>query len=278
MAYEEFLGKSDRVEDEITAGWLANACAVIGTEVAAGEAVPALWHWMLFQRWARADALRDDGGAKAEGFLPPFDHLPRRVAAGGRLRFARPLRVGDRVTRTSRIHRIADKDGKAGPMVLLTISRVFTVAGEVAIDEEQDVIYLGAPATAGAAAAAPPAPSPLPPGAVIRRHAAGPLEMFRYSAMTANSHRLHYDLEYATQVEGRAGLLVHGPLQATWLAGLAESLAPSKRLASIEFRNLGSATHRDAMVAAAWPEEDQLRLELRRADGERCIAGTAAPA
>jgi hydroxyacyl-ACP dehydratase HTD2-like protein with hotdog domain len=278
MAYEELLGKSETVDDEITAGWLANACSVIGAEVAPHQDIPALWHWMLFQRWAAADALREDGGAKAEGFLPPFDHLPRRVAAGGRLRFARPLRLGDRITRTSRILRMEDKDGKAGPMVLLTISRVITVAGEVAIDEEQDVIYLGPATSPAAAAAAPPASPPLPATALTRRHTAGPLEMFRYSAMTANSHRLHYDLEYATQVEGRAGLLVHGPLQATWLAGLAESMAPSKRLASIAFRNLGSATHRDAMVAAAWPEEGQLRLELRRADGERCIAGTAVPA
>ncbi|MEJ5988463.1 MaoC family dehydratase N-terminal domain-containing protein [Ramlibacter sp. PS3R-8] len=274
MSYEEHLGKSETLDDEITAGWLANACAVIGPDLAPEQPIPALWHWMLFQRWARANALREDGGARAEGFLPPFTHLPRRVAAGGRLRFGRPLRVGDHITRTSRIKNIADKDGKAGPMVLLTINRVITVAGEVAIDEEQDVIYLGPPSPSAAAAAAPSAP-PLPAGAVKREHAAGPLEMFRYSAMTANSHRLHYDLEYATQVEGRAGLLVHGPLQATWLAGLAESLAPSKRLRSIEFRNLGSATHRDGMVAAAWPENDKLRLELRRADGERCIAGTA---
>jgi hydroxyacyl-ACP dehydratase HTD2-like protein with hotdog domain len=275
MPYEEHLGKSESVEDEITANWLANACAVVGPELASDQPIPALWHWMLFQRWARADALREDGGAQAEGFLPPFGHLPRRVAAGGRLRFLRPLRVGDRIRRTSRIRNIADKAGKAGPMVLLTISRVVTVAGEVAIDEEQDVIYLGPASAPSAPAAAPSAPPPLPAGAVTRGHVAGPLEMFRYSAMTANSHRLHYDLEYATQVEGRDGLLVHGPLQATWLAGLAESLAPSRRLQAIEFRNLGSATHRDPMLAAAWPEDGKLRLELRRADGERCISGTA---
>jgi hydroxyacyl-ACP dehydratase HTD2-like protein with hotdog domain len=115
----------------------------------------------------------------------------------------------------------------------------------------------------------------LPAHAVTRQHAAGPLELLRYSAMTANSHRLHYDLDFATRVEGRTGLLVHGPLQATWLAGLAESLDPSKRLLSMDFRNLGSATHRDRLVAAAWGQEGTLQLELRRADDGRCIAGTA---
>jgi 3-methylfumaryl-CoA hydratase len=275
MAYEKHLGKSETAEDGITAAWLANACAVIGTDVARHEPVPALWHWMLFQRWAPANTLREDGGAKAEGFLPPFGHLPRRVAAGGRLRFARPLRVGDHVTRTSRIKSIRDKEGREGPMVLLTISRLFTVAGELAIDEEQDVIYLGPPAAARAQAAAPAPAEDWPADAVTRQHSAGPLQLFRYSAMTANSHRLHYDLEYAMQVEGRAGLLVHGPLQATWLAGLAESLDRPKRLLEMDFRNLGSATHRDALVAGAWPEEGRLRLELRRSDGGRCIAGSA---
>jgi 3-methylfumaryl-CoA hydratase len=285
MAYEEYLGRSESVHDVLHASFLADAAGVFDIDLAHGASLPPLWHWMMFRNWARPAALRADGGLLGEGFLPPFQHLPRRLAAGGRLEFLRPVRVGDKVTRTSRIHSITDKTGRSGPMVLLTIKRTFTVAGEVVIDEDLDVVYLqeataGFRAQAPAAAAPPPAgpatiANALPAHATVRICKGDPLTLFRYSALTANSHRIHYDLEYARNVEGFPGLVVHGPLQATWLAALAESLDPSRRVMSVQFRNLGPAYHTDELLAAAWEEEGVLRLELRKGNGQPCISGTA---
>ncbi len=274
MDYEAFLGKSETAQDVVTASFLADAAAVLDVELPADGSMPALWHWMMFRQWTRPAALRADGGLLGEGFLPPFQHLPRRMAAGGRLKFLRPLRAGDAVTRTSRIHGIADKAGRSGPLVLLTIRRTFDVGGEVVLEEEQDVVYMqeAPPGARGPGASAPPAD--LPAGAVVRPCAGDPLTLFRYSALTANSHRIHYDLGYATGVEGFPGLVVHGPLQATWLAALAAATDPSKRIVSLQFRNVGPAYHTDDLVAAAWEDGGGVRLELRRRGGT-CISGSA---
>jgi 3-methylfumaryl-CoA hydratase len=277
MDYRDYLGQSEIAHDTVDARLLADAAAVLDADLKGSPDAPPLWHWTMFGGWVRSADLRPDGGLRGTGFLPPFGHLPRRLAAGGRLRFARPLRVGDRVTRTSRIQSITDKVGRAGPMVLLTIHRTFDVAGEVVLDEEQDVVYMPeAPAGADAPTPAPAAAlEPLPARAVVVACKGDALTLFRYSALTSNSHRIHYDLDYATRVEGFPGLVVHGPLQATWLAGLAASLDPSRRLASMRFRNLGPAYHQDELLAAAWRDGDVIQLALRKRSGEPCMSGSA---
>ncbi|MEJ7931413.1 MaoC family dehydratase N-terminal domain-containing protein [Ramlibacter sp. AN1015] len=275
MNYENFLGRCETVHDWVDASFLADAAAVLDVALPADGSMPPLWHWMMFKTWARPAALRADGGAVGEGFLPPFQHLPRRLAAGGRLEFRRPLRVGEAVQRTSRIHRIQDKEGRTGPLVLLTILRTFTVGDEVVLQEEQDVVYMqeGAP-VARPDAAAPVAAPEVPAHALVRSCKGDPLTLFRYSALTANSHRIHYDLEYARGVEGFAGLVVHGPLQATWLAALASSIDPTKRIVSMEFRNLGAAYHTDDLLAAAWDDKGAVRLDLRKGGAAPCMTGT----
>jgi len=275
MNYEEFLGRSETARDVVAASFLADAAAVLDVQLPADGSMPALWHWMMFRHWAPPGALRADGGLLGEGFLPPFQHLPRRMAAGGRLRFLRPWRAGEAVTRTSRIHSITDKTGRSGPLVLLTIKRTFDVGGEMVLEEEQDVVYMQeVPPGAKSAGAAARAPD-LPGHAVVRPCKGDPLTLFRYSALTANSHRIHYDLGYAKGVEGFPGLVVHGPLQATWVAALAASLDPSKRIVAMQFRNLGPAYDTDELVAAAWEDAGVLKLELRKRGGSACIAGSA---
>jgi hydroxyacyl-ACP dehydratase HTD2-like protein with hotdog domain len=271
MPYEDYLGQCETVEDEVSAAWLESAAAVLGAAAPADGCVPPLWHWMLFCRWPKA--LRPDGGVQADGFLPPFGHLPRRMGAGGRLTFHRPLHLGDRVVRTSRIHAIADKVGRSGPLVLLTIARTVTVGGEEAISEQQDLVYLthspttdthGAPVAADNVAAA-----------VTQRCSADAVALFRYSALSGNSHRIHYDQGYAREVEGFPGLVVHGPLQATWLAGLAAAAEPVRRLASIRYRHVGAAYHTDQLEACARREGGEMRLALRKANGEGCTEAAA---
>lgn len=266
MPYEDYLCQSETVEDEVSATWLESAAAVVGADVPADRCVPPLWHWMLFVRWPKA--LRADGGVQAEGFLPPFGHLPRRMGAGGRLTFHRPLRVGDHLVRTSRIHAIADKAGRSGPLVLLTIERSVTVGGERAIWEQQDVVYLAQP-PASDKPRAHAAPDEAP-AAMKQRCSGDALALFRYSALTGNSHRIHYDESYAREVEGFPGLVVHGPLQATWLAGLAAAAEPGARLESMRYRHVGAAYHTDELEACAWREGGEMRLALRKAGGERC--------
>lgn len=273
MSYEEHLGKSETVRDRVGERFLADAAAVLDMRLPADGRMPALWHWMMFRQWVAPSALRADGGLLGEGFLPPFQHLPRRLAAGGRLRFLRPLRIEEDVTRTSRIHSITDKMGRSGPLVLLTTKRTFDVAGEVVLEEEQDVVYMEEALPGAKAAVAVGVPSPWPSHAIQVSLKGDPLTLFRYSAMTANSHRIHYDLAYAKGVEGFPGLVVHGPLQATWLAALAESLDPSKRILEMQFRNLGPAYDTDELVAAAWEEGEVLRLELRKRGGAACMGG-----
>lgn len=275
MNYEEFLGRSETEHDVVEPALLADAAAVLDVDLPADGSMPALWHWMMFRKWARPAALRADGGLLGEGFLPPFHHLPRRMAAGGRLKFLRPLRAGEAVTRTSRIHGITDKAGRSGPLVLLTIKRTFDVAGEVVLDEEMDVVYMQeAPRGARSEAATPPAPA-WPAHAVVRPCRGDPVTLFRYSALTANSHRIHYDLGYAREAEGFPGLVVHGPLQATWLAALAASVDPSRRIVAMQFRHLGPAYDTDELLAAAWTEDGVVRVELRKQGGAACMSGTA---
>lgn len=275
MDYENYLGKSETVQDVVGESFLQDAAAVLDMGLPTDGCMPVLWHWMMFTKWTRSSELRADGGVLGEGFLPPFHHLPRRMAAGGRFVFRRPLRVGESVVRTSRIHSIRDKVGRSGPLVLLTIQRIFTVADEVVLEEEQDVVYMQGDTghTQKASPAASSAKAPLQ--ARSRSYQGDPLALFRYSALTANSHRIHYDLDYATRVEGFPGLVVHGPLQATWLAALASSVDPSKRVVSMQFRNLGPAYHTDVLEALAWEEEDVLRLDLRKRSGELCMSGSA---
>jgi len=197
-----------------------------------GDPAPLGFHWTLGQPTARESELGPDGHARRGAFLPPVE-LPRRLWAGSRVTFRRPLLVGERVERASEIASITEKAGRDSPLVFVTVRHQLLDANGVAIEEEQDLVYRGAPSDAA---------SERRPNDVARvsswQRTIHPTEtlLFRYSAVTFNTHRIHYDRRYAMEVEHYPGLVVHGPLIATLLLELAQTQVGRDRIQRFHFR------------------------------------------
>lgn len=195
-----------------------------------GDVLPPLWHFTTHLTSARLSRLGRDGHPERGGFLPPVA-LPRRMWAGGRFTFTGDIHLGDNVTKTSTIEDVVMKLGQTGQLCFVTVKHELSTAGELRIVEEQDLVYREDPA--------PNTPSPEPKRAPSDAQWTQHIEpsevmLFRYSALTFNGHRIHYDREYAREVEGYEGLVFHGPLTATLLADLAATqLGP---LATFSFR------------------------------------------
>ena len=244
----EWVGRSERRADTVTAAPLAALAATLDRADPApqpGSAVPPLAHWLYFTPLARQSELGPDGHARRGGFLPPVP-LPRRMWAGGRLRFHHALQVGDAITRTSTIQSVEAKHGRSGALVFVTVRHEIANARGTAITEEHDIVYREAP-TPGAAPAnlvTPATPAPAQPGGAAaptgeqfgRDIQPDAVLLFRYSALTFNGHRIHYDRAYVTAVEGYPGLVVHGPLIATLLADLLRRERPDAALRSFAFK------------------------------------------
>jgi len=233
--YRQWIGRVERRTDLVAAAPLAAMSATLDRddpEPAAGTEVPPLWQWLYFTPRALARDIGPDGHERRGGFLPPVE-LPRRMFAGGRFEFERPLRVGEAIDRTSRIVDVTGKQGRSGTLVFVTLSHEIADSRGVAIREEHDVVYRDQPAPG----APQPAPEPAPADAGFSREIApDPVLLFRYSALTFNGHRIHYDRPYATGVEGYPGLVVHGPLIATLLLDLLRREAPDAPVRRFEFR------------------------------------------
>jgi 3-methylfumaryl-CoA hydratase len=210
-------------------------------------ALPAGWHWLYFNPIEVRSRLGPDGHPLRGGFLPPVV-LPRRMWAGSRLEWQRAFEVGREVTRDSRILQVQRKAGRSGEMVFVTIEHRYTDARGDILREEHDVVYREMPDAserAGLRALGEQARqgAPVAERAGIWRHliVPDPVLLFRYSAATFNGHRIHYDADYAREVEGYPGLVVHGPLIATLILGWAEGelaaqLAPGRGVGAFSFR------------------------------------------
>ena len=226
-----WIGRSDRSSDRISASPLARLAATLDRNdppPREGDPLPPLSHWLYFLPAYRECDVGPDGHAHRGGFLPPIP-LPRRMWAGGRLTFHAPLHVGEAVSRESRIVDVVHKEGRSGPLVFVVVRHTISGAGGVAIVEEHDIVYRGE---------APDAqPSPAPVDAAWSREIhPDPVLLFRYSALTFNSHRIHYDRRYVTEAEHYPGLVVHGPLIATLIVDLLRRAMPQARLATFAFR------------------------------------------
>jgi 3-methylfumaryl-CoA hydratase len=230
----QWLGSTEQRTDEVTAMPLAALAATLDRDdplPGPGSEVPPLWHWLYFAAVARQSELGPDGHPKRGGFLPPVP-LPRRMFAGGRLEFLRPLRVGDRITRTSKVMRVDGKQGRSGALVFVMVRHEFANGGEPAMTEEHDIVYRDNPQPG---AAAKPVAAPVDE-TFAREIVPDPVLLFRYSALTFNGHRIHYDRSYVTEVEGYPGLIVHGPLIATLLADLLRRERPEARVRRFGFK------------------------------------------
>ena len=199
-----------------------------------GTELPPCWHWLFFLPRAPQSELGPDGHARRGGFLPPVP-LPRRMWAGSQLEFAAPLRVGQLIRRQSRIADVRLKEGRGGPMVFVHVEHEIHADGQVCVRERHDLVYRDLPQPGDAAPAGQPAPAD---AQWTRRVVPDDVLLFRYSALTFNGHRIHYDRRYATEVEGYPGLVVHGPLIATLLLDLLRRELPQARVARFAFRAL----------------------------------------
>lgn len=231
----EWRGKTESRSDEVTSAPIAALSATLDRDdpfPRAGDPVPALWHWLYFLPIPRQSELGPDGHAKRGGFLPPVP-LPRRMFAGDRVQFHRPLRVGEKISRLSRIVDVNHKQGRSGPLVFVVVRHEISDREGLAISEEHDIVYRENPKNTDAA----PAPQK-PPSGPSWAWEIRPEEtlLFRYSALTFNGHRIHYDRRYATEVEGYPGLVVHGPLIATLLLELLRRNLADANVASLSFR------------------------------------------
>jgi len=227
-AYDDWIGRTETTEARLAPEVASMMHAALRDEAPApgaldaGAPMPALWHWATYFPAVPLSALGRDGHPAKGGFLPPVP-LDRRMWAGGRLVFhdAR-LKIGEPFVRVSEILKISEKDGAAGPMVFVTVGHRLATDEGLAIEEEQDIVYIRMPE-----AFRPPKPIPSPRGAAWTEEVdCGPVRLFRYSAATFNGHLIHYDRAYASEVEKYPGLVVQGPFQATLLLEAAMKRRP----------------------------------------------------
>ena len=221
-----WVGRTAEARDIVTPRLIDGFRVTLGPHLApvdAGEAPLAL-HWCLAPTLTPIGEVGPDGHPARGGFLPPVP-LPRRMWAGGSIETLGPLRSGDSVTRLSRIADLSLKDGRSGALCFVNVTYEFATARGVAIRERHDIVYRDVP-SGNAAPAGQSAPAAAAParGDIVWEIEADPVLLFRYSALTFNGHRIHYDYPYVTGVEGYAGLVVHGPLQASLLFNLAATL------------------------------------------------------
>lgn len=229
-----WIGRSETLEDVVTPVPVRALAATLDRDEPApraGDVLPKLWHWLYFLPIARASQLGPDGHPKRGGFLPPVT-LPRRMWAGGRYVFTGDLHIGEAIRRTSTIQDVTQKTGRSGTMIFVRVGHEIVGAEGGRIAEEHDIVYRSAPAPDEA----PPPPRAAPSDGVWARSIIpDDVLLFRYSALTFNGHRIHYDRRYVTGEEGYPGLIVHGPLIATLLMELYRDHDP-RRIARFAFR------------------------------------------
>ena len=283
--WKSWIGRTEVARDRVTAAPIAGLSATLDRDDASpreGDALPPLWHWLYFLPHYPQSEVGPDGHAKRGGFLPPVP-LPRRMWGGGRLQFTRALHVGEAIERESRIADIVFKEGRSGPLVFVVVRH--TIRGEdgPAIVEEHDIVYRGAESrvaspgdggresTASKANDESDADRPAD-GAWLREIHPDPVLLFRYSALTFNAHRIHYDRRYVMEIEGYPGLVVHGPLIATLLTDLLRRERPDERIAAFAFRAVSPLFDIAPFTLHGSPVADGKTIRLWAANRERGLA------
>jgi 3-methylfumaryl-CoA hydratase len=273
-----WVGRQETVSDAITPTPYAALSATLDRtpeRPVPGTPLPPLWHWLYFLPLHPQSEIGPDGHAKRGGFLPPVP-LPRRMWAGSQFQFHQPVCVGDAVTRVSTIDSVKEKSGRTGPLVFVKVRHEIrrNDEREAAITEFHDIVYREAPQPGEAG----PEPKPAPvTSAWEKRWVPDDVLLFRYSALTFNGHRIHYDRKYVTEVEGYPGLIVHGPLIATLLLDLLRWQKPDARVARFEFRAMRPLfdIHPFSVHGDPTPDGTSVRLWARSHDGAQAMDATA---
>lgn len=240
----DWIGKSETTQDIIDYGLVHKMAATLGTEIPdPASALPHLWHWMFFQPSIPFRELGDDGHPARGGFLPPADNR-NRMWAGGRLQFLHPLMIGHAAKRISTIKNIVEKQGKTGALLFVTVEHNHIQNGQSAVLEEQDIVYREP------SPYSPAKSTPCPLADWSETHHSSPVTLFRYSALTFNAHRIHYDYPYATGIEGYPGLVVQGQLLATLALHAFEKANRQADVCYFSFRSQRPIINPDTFITA----------------------------
>ena len=272
--YQDWIGRSEQLDDGLSLAQALAAAATFDdttTVMEPGAALPPLWHWFYFLPRAPQALLSEDGHPQRGGFLPPISY-PRRMFAGSRLHFHRPVRIGQPAQRLGEIRDVVLKSGRSGHLAFVTVAYRLMQNGELCIEEQQDIVYR----EPGPAVPAP-VPSdwpPVPEGAWSRTVTPDPRLLFRFSALTFNAHRIHYDRPYALNAEGYPGLVVHGPLTAMLLLNLVRQSSP-RPIIGFSFRGRAPLFDLAPFRLVGQPEGDQVKLEAQGPDGQVALSATA---
>ena len=279
--WSAWIGREERRKDRIDAGLMARWLATVDRAAPADGAVPQGLHWCLCTPDAATaklgpdgHPLRDDGPTS---FLPSIPDLPRRMWASSKVEFFASLHPGEAVERLSRVLSVTEKNGASGRLVFVEVLHETTGTAGLAVREVQSLVYREA-----AAPGTPPAPSLLgegqfDPSEWSAHRAVTPTEtlLFRYSALTFNSHRIHYDLPYAAEQENYRGLVVHGPLMATLLLDLARQELGDNALKSFAFRGLSPAICGEMLHLVLRSKDAAFELGAFAADGRQVMSAKA---
>lgn len=269
-----WVGNRQSQVDTISCERVRDLAATLGhPQPAKAAALPQGWHWIFFNSFVPRAEVGVDGHPKRGGFLPPVP-LPRRMWAGGRIEYLAPLPLGCEATKLSEIVKVEAKSGRRGNLVFVTVRHTIGFASKICIVEEQDIVYREAAQPGAPAPVLEPAPTAANWSSQV---APDPVLLFRYSALTSNGHRIHYDRDYARNEEAYRDLVVHGPLLATFLQDQARSARPTARLRHFSFRGLGpvfvdASFH---VEAKAGGQENELMLWIRDAGGGQAMQASA---
>lgn len=271
----EAIGRTETRMDTIHADRVAAMAATLDLTdpPAHGASLPPGWQWLFFNPFVRQSELGADGHPRRGGFLPDVG-LPRRMWAGGKLTYHAPLAVGAEAQKHSEIVSVKSKSGRAGQLVFVTVRHRISSAGVLCIEEDQDIVYREAPAPNAPA----PTPASAPEGAAWSKPVqTDPVMLFRYSALTSNGHRIHYDQPYAKAEECYPSLVVHGPLTATLLQGFAAECRPQQLLRQFSFRGMAPLFVGGEIQLQAVPGDspDLLTLWARGPNGELAMQAEA---
>lgn len=269
-----WIGKSHTSEDLISCRHARLMAATINYAAAEsivdGAPLPPLWHWTYFLEGPPTRELGSDGHPARGGFMPPVP-LPNRMWAGGRVSFRAPLIIGTSVRKTSSILNVDHKAGNSGELVFVTVlHELHSPQGELLIREEQDLVYKGATPPARPSAA----PAAEAPSRFTTTYTPNSAMLFRYSALTFNGHRIHYDVDYCRETEGYKNLVIHGPLNATMLAGYAGEVS-GRRLREFSYRGLSPALLGNSITIHADVQDDCVTLYATLDDGTVCMKAEA---
>ncbi|MBF0094056.1 MAG: acyl-CoA dehydrogenase [Alphaproteobacteria bacterium] len=273
--YSDWIGSKEEREEDIV---LTPAHALLATlddtttVLRNGDKLPPLWHWLFFLPRAPMSQIGGDGHPKRGGFLPPVA-LPRRMFAGARMTFPDSLIIGRPATRKGEVIAVSEKKGGSGTLVFVTVRYRIEQDGRLCVEEEQDIVYR----EPGGKVPAPVPAADVPrgvDGAWVKTVTPDPVLLFRFSSLTFNSHRIHYDRPYAMNEENYPGLMVHGPLNAMLLMDLCRNRA-GRPVVGYSFRGKAPVFDLNPYHLIGRPSGDKVELEVQGPDGASCMSATA---